>query len=380
MAGKWERGLDPDKAAEEADQEQKQAPDDSTSRPLERGRGTDGSRGVTAGRERRTGEDRNGDRERFRTTSSRNDPGNDLRNEIRNNRRADLRSNIRNGVVVGAQGREARGRREIDSHRGNGNGNGGDGIEGGEPVPKRPRVTSTIVVPSEEEQGTALKEGEELDRWDAGLATTVDEEERERKEHDQGEQENATDKWRQEEEGYDQEKEDNIPGEGDEASKGGDRGVAREGEDDAPSPTAPRFTSKIVVAPGVRGRAARNFDPVPLARPRGERNFLERIGGGGRRGSAGGGMRPSLASRLGPVVGAAARMQGGEEGDAAADDGDGTEPELPPVPEPTKPEVHAAYKDGDTKKRNQRCVTVDDAVCRKGRGGGGRVVPIYCFS
>ncbi|CAM9500298.1 unnamed protein product, partial [Ascophyllum nodosum] len=87
MAGKWQRGLDPDKAAEE-----EQAEADSSYRPAEEGPDAKGRGGALT---RRGGEDRDGagrgTREGFRATPGREDLRNDLRNDIRNSRRNDLR-------------------------------------------------------------------------------------------------------------------------------------------------------------------------------------------------------------------------------------------------------------------------------------------------
>lgn len=133
--------------------------------------------------------------------------------------------------------------------------------------------------------------------------------------------------------------------------------------------------SKIVVASStVRGRRSARGDiggadgsnePVPD-------RFRT---GSGIRGRG----RGSLASRLGPVVGrpmaagsmdrrrGSGRGHAGEDGDweegeagEVVEDGGVVPgvvvvPEPVPMVEPSKPEVHAAYKDGDTKKRNRRC-------------------------
>lgn len=150
--------------------------------------------------------------------------------------------------------------------------------------------------------------------------------------------------------------------------------------------------SKIVVASStVRGRRTARGDigggdgsdePVP-------NRFRTAAGvGAGNRGRA----RGSLASRLGPMVGRptgagtmdrsrrAGRGRAGEDGDwEEGEAGEAGEegaiggvvsgvvvvPEPVPLVEPSKPEVHAAYKDGDTKKRNRRCGAM---VVRGGAG------------
>lgn len=123
---------------------------------------------------------------------------------------------------------------------------------------------------------------------------------------------------------------------------------------DGEEQSGPRFVSQIVVVPGgARGRAAAR-GIVDSDRYLGEHKFLGRSGGpeggsgarlgGGGGGARGGGMRGSLASRLGPPMGRPVMVVAEGEGSDLA----------PPLTVPSKPELHAAYKDGDTKKRNRR--------------------------
>lgn len=161
--------------------------------------------------------------------------------------------------------------------------------------------------------------------------------------------------------------------------------------------------SKIVVASSTaRGRRSARGEPFserPSERFRSVSGNAAASNRGGARGGVGLGsfaspsgsnsrraggvaVRGSLASRLGPVVGRPVVVVGVDkpaigmgrgrrdkkEG-RGGDEGRGEEGELvpgsdvsgvvvvpqpPPMVEPSKPELHAAYKDGDTKKRNRR--------------------------
>ncbi|CAN0324721.1 unnamed protein product [Ectocarpus sp. 6 AP-2014] len=345
MSGTWERGLDPATAALDDD-----------SPPEGRGRGGSGTAGLRGGTKgsiahyqrpadshgdrRGRGRDRGvapmhgagvrGDRDGMRgdRTGDRDVFSRGGRSGTRGDRARGDFDRFRNGSS-GGRGEGARARRES-------NGVGGGGVE---PEAKRPRVTSTIVVAGDEDtNGDGTTENGELDRWNTELPPASPPPEAEAA---AATETAATTTTTPDDDLVDYEpeaepEEDTASGPppaaaaaappGEATGQEGDQQPMEEDDDGGRRPVG-----KIVVVSGggPRGRAA---------------NI------GGVAGSGGG--RGSLASRLGPPMGRPVMVKGGS-GDNSGEGGFVPLSERP-MPEPSKPELHVAYKDGDTKKRNRR--------------------------
>lgn len=334
----WERGLDPETATDE----EPATDGDGIYRPPQRGErgagagaaaGT-GDRAVPAGRE-------------------------GLARGVPRNVREDW-NRSRNGAPVpgaGAGGVRGRGRREYDG--------GAAGVV--EPEAKRPRVTSAIVVPGaagaagkgiggdgDDENRARFRDDGELDRWNAGPGPMDMEMDESGEPGGKAEDRDA--------------RASDVP-----VTEGGEEETteAAEGpeEDEGQKPRdrqqQPRFGGKIVVVSStLRGRRS----------DREVSHGVMRVDRGAATGGVPGRFRPgvsrgclgraeprgSIASRLGPMVGPPVAV-GGREGEGGqggdGENGEGGEPLPPhekPMVEPSKPELQAAYKDGDTKKRNRR--------------------------
>ena len=373
MSGTWERGADPADAAAELETAAARAEESAKRNPRERGqensfrwgRGQENnSRGGGAtGREalsrRGSGEARS-DRVVGRNGSGgiRGGSGGtrDERELSRNGYSATGSGRAGGGMRGAGSGRVAGGgggdRREYFSRANDRNGSGSGGVRGGdgrggggggEPDAKRPRVTSTIVIA--QDNIASLANGE-LDRWNSASGNTEGEPEVTAAdaggEMEADTEEAATGAGRGGGGGADAPEDESG-----EANDGGG------GEEEEAESGGPRFVSQIVVVPGgAKGRAARGNDSE---RASGEHRFLERAGGRAGRGRGGGGegrrgaIRGSLASRLGPPMGRPVLVVTEGEGG-----GEFVAPPPRPMAVPSKPELHAAYKDGDTKKRNRR--------------------------
>ncbi|CAN0242446.1 unnamed protein product, partial [Ectocarpus fasciculatus] len=354
MSGTWERGLDPATAALDDD-----APPEGRGRGGGGGGGTAGLRGGTKGSTAhyQRPADSHGDRRgRGRDRGVAPMHGAGVRGDRDGTRgdRAGDRGVFSRGGRSGTRGDRARG--DFDRFRNGGSGgrgegsrarreSNGDGRGGGEPEPKRPRVTSTIVIAGDEDtNGDGTTENGELDRWNTDLppaspppsppaAAAATETE-------------ATTTTTLDDDLVDFEPE------------------AEPEEDTASGPSPAAAAAAAAAAHGEGTGQEGEQEPMEEDDGGGGRRPVGKIvvvSGGGPRGRAAniggvagsGGVRGNLASRLGPPMGKPVMVRGGS-GDNGGEGGFVPLSERL-MPEPSKPELHVAYKDGDTKKRNRRC-------------------------
>lgn len=326
----WERGLDPETAVDE----------DSTTegtiyRPPQRGERGGAIASVTTV----TGD-------RPVTVTSREGF---VRGVPRNGR--EERNRTRNSATLGGGGSivRGRGRREYDA----------SAAGAAEPEAKRPRVTSAIVVPGavreedDKPDRSHFREDGELDRWNAGPRPA-----------DKGGEDTGVGSGVAEDRSREPE---SMAVDGEE--------IQREDPENGQQPQQSqnqRFGGKIVVVSSTsRGRRSeRDSGYAPRAERGGSAaaGAVSAVGVAGaaaaspgrfRPGMARGGnnrpdIRPSLASRLGPVVGRPVVIVTGDGTDDAGENGKPEPAQEVPMVEPSKPELQEAYKDGDTKKRNRR--------------------------
>lgn len=346
MSGTWERGLDPATAALDDD-----AP------PEGRGRGGGGTAGLRGGTKGSIAHyqrpaDSHGDRRgrgRDRGVAPMHGAGVRAdRDGMRGDRTGD-RDVFSRGGRSGTWGDRARG--DFDRFRNGGSGGRGEGSRarresngvgrgGGEPEAKRPRVTSTIVVAGDEDtNGDGTTENGELDRWNTELPPA------------------------------------SPPPAAEAAAATETAATTTTTPDDDLVDYEPEAEPEEDTASGPPPAAAAAPPPGEAKGQEGDQQPMEEDDGGGRRpvgkivvvsgggprgraanigGVAGsGGGRGSLASRLGPPMGRPVMVKGGS-GDNGGEGGFVPLSERP-MPEPSKPELHVAYKDGDTKQRNRRC-------------------------
>ena len=375
MSGTWERGLDPETAAMDDGEPAMQAEGRGV-----RGRGgtavmRGSANGSMAAYQRQRPMDNGGGGGRAAAGARGRDFGSAVpirrvnngtggmrgeRGAVRGAMRGD-RDAARNG---GAQGDFDRFRNGGDYGRAAGGrggprgrddrGGGGSGEVGGsEPDAKRPRVTSTIVIAGGEDTG---EDTGEMDRWSADPAPTATQEE----EATTDALETAAAAVEPEDAPDNDDDDDNVDYEPDVEPE---TASAEPAEDAASASTAGKEKSATAATGGGEQPMDEDHDgggeengEVPGRRPAGK---IVVVSGGGPRGRAAraggvagsdGGMRGSLASRLGPPMGRPVMVKSG------SGDGDGYVPPAErPMPEPSRPELHQAYKDGDTKKRNRRC-------------------------
>lgn len=344
MSGTWERGLDP----ETADLESAKNETDNSANQHPAGRGAISSESHgTRGKERRVPDDR----ERFPTRgggvpsenegfSRRGGGGGGARGNVDGDRNGLLKKEAWSGPSgrnssggIGVRGERESGRRGAGGEEKQGYDSRVPGVADAEPQAKRPRVTSTIVIAGDINGGgddslnSNKNDNGVMDRWDAGAAT------------DPTAAVAAT-------EGGGRTPPKDAAANVDDSGADGESAVVDAAENDG----QPRFTSTIIVVPGSRTEARHprlrrggSNRVSNIVEPREERVI---------------GVRGSLASRLGPVVGrpVIVKYVGGTGGDGANgnEDGEIDAPPLRPMPEPSKPELQAAYKDGATKIRNRR--------------------------
>lgn len=316
MSGTWERGLDPATAAADDDAANggEVGSGDTTHRTPNRNTKDSNSTGDFSGKDRRM---QDGPRSaRDGKDRTRNNPRNDS-GPTRGTR--DGRAMLGDGGgtfspgAVAGRGMARGGRQGYhDSNRGSSGASGNSA----EPEAKRPRVTSTIVIAGHDDDGDGIREDGTMDRWDAGPGPEADQV---MKDTGENGEDNA---------GHGDVEDGQQPEEIAVKVAGDDGDEKANGENADDQGRRPKFTSHIVVVPGTRGRAGRH------------------TADGGVRMGRGGGVRGSMASRLGPAVGqpVLAKVEGAD-----------IDVFERPMPEPSKPELQAAYKDGDTKKRNRRC-------------------------
>ncbi|CAM9223506.1 unnamed protein product [Scytosiphon promiscuus] len=269
----------------------------------------------------------------------------------------------------GGSGRGGGRTREHDYRGGGGGGSGGGGGGRGasEPDAKRPRVTSTIVVASGEDDGggDGPPENGVLDRWNAEPAPTstvpAASAAAEKTSTAATKDDNANDDDDFDDNvDYEPEPELEAAGEGagtdaattDAATTAGTPAVADPDKDEANEGVQAMDEEAGEGEDGEDGGgdARRPVGKIVLVSGGGPRGRAARIGGV----AGSGGLRGSLASRLGPPMGRPVMVKDGGDGGGGGGEGGFVPLSERPMPEPSKPELHVAYKDGDTKKRNRR--------------------------
>eukprot|EP00752_Nemacystus_decipiens_P003853 g3545.t1 len=380
MSKTWERGLDPETAAMDDDGE--------PATRAEGGRGIRGrggtmmrgsANGSMAAYQRSAADNGNSNGGRVATGGRGRDFGGAVPTRRENGaggmrgERSDVRGPVRgdrdgvwNGVGSrgdfdrfrnGGYGRAAVGRAGPRDHDVRGVGGSGE-VGSVEPDAKRPRVTSTIVIAGDEETG---ERNGEMDRWNAEPAPTAPQDEENEQEAATAETAAAAAAAAPEDvnENDDDDDDDNVDYEPDvepEAEEPAESATSTSTGKEKSATAAPTGGEQPMDQDSDNGGGGGEEEEIGNASGRRPAGKIVVVSSGGPRGRAAraggvagsdGGMRSSLASRLGPPMGRPVMVKTGS--------GDGDIPLAErPMPEPSRPELHPAYKDGDTKKRNRR--------------------------